>query len=106
MKIQTLGGIVSIASCFIGAGIYLGLLNQRVSGLERQVDQKLDKPVPEIICESYNLETIVDLDRSGICPAGHFRFADWFAGTIENQSQRWTLCCRYITQVPHTSQWH
>ena len=104
MKVKALGGIVAIASCFIGAGLYLGLLDQRVSVLEQQVEQKLDKPVPEIVCESYDSNAVHLLDRSRTCPVDYFRFADWFSGTMENKNQRWTLCCRYVTQVPHATQ--
>ena len=102
--IKIIAGIVSIVSCLIGAGMYLGLQAQRVSDLEEEVEKKLDKPVPEMACESYNSDAKSKLDRPETCPAGYFRFADWFYGTIENKNERWTLCCRYVTQVPHTPQ--
>ena len=104
MKKKNLGVIVSIASCLIGAGIYLGLLDQRVFVLEQEVEQKLDKPVPEIVCESYDSNAVSRLERSRICPDDYFRFADWFFGTTDNKEKRWTLCCRYVTQVPHAPQ--
>ena len=113
MTMKALTGLITIGSVLIGAGIYLGLLDSRVSAIEEEISRvaekaetKVDKPIPEIACESYNLSAVSMLGRNNICPTGYFRFADWFYGTIEKEHERWTLCCRYITQISHTPKQH
>ena len=93
--------VVGAGGGLVAGGLFLGDLAQRVSGVEEEVTTKLDKPIPEIACESYNSTSASILDRDNICPADQFRFADWFSGDIEHKNERWTLCCRYITPVPH-----
>lgn len=93
--------VVGAGAGLVGGGLFLGDLAQRVSGVEEEVAMKLDKPIPEITCDSYNSTLISELNRDNVCPEGQFRFADWFSGEIDHKNERWSLCCRYITPVPH-----